>query len=178
PGLTVMEGLVLAVFEPSVLSVAVTVALPAVLRVRLKVPLPARSAALPGKVAFVSEQVRAAVSVTFVRRFQLASTALTVTLKAAPAVCGETDPTLPTGVPGAAVSPGASNCSLANAPGLTVIEGLVLAGLVPSPESVAVIVQLPAVLLVKLKDLTPDTKAVLAGKVSLGSVELMPTVSV
>ena len=38
--------------------------------------------------------------------FQLASTALTVTLKLLPAVCADGVPVLPVAVPGAAVSPG------------------------------------------------------------------------
>ncbi len=60
-------------------------------------------------------------------------------------------PVLPVAVPGAAVSPGTSNCSFANAPGLTVKEVLVLAVMPAWVTSAAVTVQLPAVLLVKLK---------------------------
>ena len=60
-------------------------------------------------------------------RFQLASTALTVTLKALPAVSVLGVPVLPEALPGEALSPGTSSCSLAKAPGLTVREGLVLA---------------------------------------------------
>src|SRR5436190_870308 len=101
-----MDGLVLGVFVPSVMSVAVTVALPAVLRVTLKFWLPLDRAALAGRVALRSEALRPTVSVTLVRRFQLASTALTVTLKAEPAVCALAVPVLPLLVPGAAVSPG------------------------------------------------------------------------
>ena len=79
-------------------------------------------------------------------------------------------------MPGAALIPGTRICSLANAAGLTVYNGLVFAVLVPSVMSVAVIVQLPAVLLVTLKVLVPATSAVLAGITSLGSVLLIPTV--
>ena len=68
------------------MSEAVTVALPPVLRVTLKLFVPPTKAALPGKLAFVSEQEIAAVSVIFVTRFQFASTAFTVTLNDAPAV--------------------------------------------------------------------------------------------
>ena len=50
-------------------------------------------------------------------------------------------PVLPEAVPGAALSPGTSNCSLARAPALTGVEGLVLAVLVPSVASVAVTVE-------------------------------------
>ena len=49
--------------------------------------------------------------------FQLASTALAVTLKARPAISLFGVPVLPEGVPGAAVSPGSNNCNLANGPG-------------------------------------------------------------
>ena len=73
-------------------------------------------------------------------RFQLTSTALTVTLKSMPAVRAVVVPVLPLMVPGAAVSPGASNCNFTNKPALTVIEGLVFAVLVPSVVSVAVTV--------------------------------------
>ena len=57
PALTVTEGLVLLVLVPSVVSVAVTVALPAVFRVTLKVLVPETRLALAGKVAFVSLEV-------------------------------------------------------------------------------------------------------------------------
>ena len=60
-------------------------------------------------------------------RFQLASTALTVTLNEPPAVCAVGVPVLPVAVPGAAVSPGSRIWSFANAPGLTVVAGLVFA---------------------------------------------------
>ena len=77
-----------------------------------------------------------------------------------PAVCAVGVPVLPVAVPGAAVSPGISNCSFVNAPTLTVVEGLVLAVLLPSVTSVAVTVALPAVLKVTLKVLVPATSAV------------------
>ena len=64
---------------------AVTVALPAVLRVTLRLLVPFTSAAFAGKDAFASLEVIATVSLVVIR-FQLASTAFTVTLKAAPAV--------------------------------------------------------------------------------------------
>ena len=86
PALIVVAGLVLAVLEPSLMSVAVKVALPAVLAVTAKVLVPATRAALAGRVAFASELVMAAVSVTVLTRFQFASTAFTVTLKLVPAV--------------------------------------------------------------------------------------------
>src|SRR5207247_3903121 len=66
--------------------------------------------------------------------------ALTVTLKAVPVGCAVGVPVLPVAVPGAAVSPGARICSLANVPAFTWIAGLVLAVFVPSVTSLAVIV--------------------------------------
>src|SRR5439155_726749 len=109
PALTLMEELIPGVLAPSLISLAVTVRVPVLFNVILKVRLPAASAALDGKVALPSLDVMPTVSVTVLTRFQLASTALTATLKAAPAVCAEGAPVLPVGVPGAVVSPGASN---------------------------------------------------------------------
>ena len=67
------------------ISVFDTVALPPVLRVTLNVLVPPESAALAGKIAFASLDVIATVSLVLIK-FQFASTALTVTLKAVPAV--------------------------------------------------------------------------------------------
>ena len=58
---------------------------PEVLKVTLKLCVPPANAALAGKTALVSDEVIPTVSVTLVIRFQFASTALTVTLKAVPA---------------------------------------------------------------------------------------------
>src|SRR6266568_1303149 len=124
---TVMVGLVLAVLPGSVTSLAVTVWDPAVLKVTLNVWVPATSTELVGKVAAESVEVMAAVSVTVLARFQLASTALTVTLNGPATFWLIGVPVLPEAVPGAADSPGASSCSLVNAPTLTAIDGLVLA---------------------------------------------------
>ena len=85
PALIVVAGLVFAVFRPSVASVAVNVAVPAVFAVTEKVFVPATSAAFAGSVAFASELVIAIVSVA-VTGFQSESTALTVTMKLLPAV--------------------------------------------------------------------------------------------
>src|SRR5947208_1913340 len=125
--------------------VAVRVQLPTVLSVTLKLFVPATRAALTGNVALVSLEVipTVVVSVTLVTRFQLASTALTVTLKAVPAVRDVGVPVLPVALPGEAVSPGARICSLVNAPTLTVMGGLVLEVLVPSVMLVVVRVELP-----------------------------------
>jgi uncharacterized protein YbjT (DUF2867 family) len=69
-----------------VLSVAVNVRLPAVFSVIEKDLVPAAKAALAGSPAFTSEEVMATTSVALFTAFQLASTALTVTVKAVPAV--------------------------------------------------------------------------------------------
>ena len=87
PGLTVMGGLVLEVLAPSVMFVAVTVQLPTVLKVTEKVLVPEASAALAGCVSFGSVVVIPIVLAgAELTRFQLASTALTVTVKAVPAI--------------------------------------------------------------------------------------------
>jgi hypothetical protein len=79
---------------------------PAVLKVKLKVPVPALKAAFVGSIAFASLDVMAIVGVVLTT-FQLSSTAFTVTFKEVPAVWGVGGvPVLPVGVPGAAVSPG------------------------------------------------------------------------
>ena len=99
--------------------------------------MPATSAAFAGRVALASLEVSATVSVELTR-FQLASTALTVTLKALPAVCALGVPVLPVAVPGAAVSPGTRIWSFVNAPASIVVDGLVFGLLAPSVTSVAV----------------------------------------
>src|SRR5205823_4816320 len=109
--------------------------------------------------------------------FQLASTALTVRLKNVKALWALGVPILPVPVPGAALSPGTSNCSLVNAPGLTVKEGLVLAVMPAWMVSEAVTVLVPAVFAVTLKVLVPLTRAALAGNVAFASLELIATVS-
>src|SRR2546426_12467525 len=109
-----MAELVLAVLLVSLVSLAVTVALPAVLRVTLKVWLPDERAKGKGQRALVSEEVMPTASVTLVIGFQLASTALTVTVNAAPAVCAVGAPVFPEALPGEVVSPGARICSLVN----------------------------------------------------------------
>ena len=111
PGFTVIDELVFAVFVPSVKSLAVTVALPEALSVTEKVLVPLTSAAFAGRTALVSEEVIRTVSATVLMRFQVASTALTVTLNAVPAVCALGVPVFPLALPGAAVSPGSSTWS-------------------------------------------------------------------
>src|SRR5438309_1466094 len=173
-----MGALVLAALLVALLFLAVTVRLPAVWRVTLKVPLPETSAALAGKLALLSEELIPTVSATVLTRFQFASTALTVTVKAVPAVWAAGEPVLPVALPGEAVSPGAKICSLVNAPELTVREELVLAVTAAWVRSEAVTVTLPEVLSVTLRLLLPLTSAALAGRVALLAEALMPTASV
>src|SRR5204862_5014151 len=114
-----------------------------------------------GSVAAESEDVMATVSVAETG-FQSASTALTVTVNADPSSCALGLPVLPVELPGEAVSPGTRSWSFVKAPALTVIEGEVLAVLLPSVTSVAVTVFEPAVLRVTLKVLVPATSAALS----------------
>src|SRR5712691_41399 len=172
-----MTELVLAVLLPSVTSLAVMVCEPVLPKVTLKICVPEARAAFAGKVAAESLEVIPTRSVTVVTRFQFASTALTVTLRAAPIFSAKGVPVLPVAVPGAAVSPGTSNCNFVNPPTFTVTEGLVLAGIAECVVSEAVIVALPAVLSVTLKLLLPPTSAALAGSAALASLELIATVS-
>src|SRR5258707_1217699 len=116
----------------------------------------------------------ATVSVALVIGFQLASTALTTTLKAAPAVWVAGVPVFRRGVRGAEVSPGRRIWGCAGAPAWTVMEGLVFAVRVPSSRSVAVNVCLPAVLKVTVKVFVPPTTAALAGRLALLSEPVIP----
>src|SRR5438445_1459 len=97
--LTVMAGLVLAVLLPSVRSLAVRVKLPLVLKKTGKFCVPDANAALAGRVAVVSLAVIPTRSVTVFTRFQLASTALTVTVNPVKALCGAGTPLFPEAVP-------------------------------------------------------------------------------
>src|SRR2546422_143294 len=110
--------------------------------------------------------------------FQFASTAFTVTVNAVPAVRALGLPVFPLPVPAAAVSPGTRSCSFANAPAVTVIDGLVFAVMPPLVISVAVTVAVPPVFSVTLNVFVPATSAAFAGKVALASDEVIPTVSV
>src|SRR2546427_336968 len=114
PAFTVIEELVPEALVASLRSMAVAVRAPAVLQIRLKLPVPPVKGALDGRVALASDETIPTVSATFAIRFQLASTAFTVTLNAAPAFWALTVPALPVAVPGAAVSPGANTWSLVN----------------------------------------------------------------
>jgi hypothetical protein len=172
---TVIDGLVLAVRVPSVTSEAVTVFVPAVFRVTLKVFAPATSAASPGNAAAPSLEVMWTVSAELTT-FQFASTALTVTVNEEPAVCAAGVPVFT--VPGTALSPGTNNCSFVKAPALTVIDGLVFGVFPPLVMSVPVIVAVPAVFKVTLNVCVPATSAAFAGKDAFTSEEVIPTVSV
>src|SRR2546425_2596878 len=61
--------------------------------------------------------------------------------------------------------------------GLTAMDGLMLAVLLPSVRSVAVRVKLPVALKVTVRLVVPDTNATAGGKVAVRSLELRPTVS-
>ena len=106
PALTGIAGLVFGVFVPLLASVAVIVWLGAVASVTLSCFVPATSGVLAGSVAFASLDDSETESVTVLTRFQFASTALTVTVNAVPAVLAVGVPVLPVAVPAAAVSPG------------------------------------------------------------------------
>src|SRR5262249_43202099 len=86
-------------------------------------------------------------------------------------------PVLPVVLPGAAVSPGTSNCNFTNAPAVTEMEELVLLVLVPSLASLAVTVRAPELFRVTLNSCVPPTNAPFAGKVALASDEVIATVS-
>jgi hypothetical protein len=173
--LTVIDGLVFAVFDPSVTSVAVTVFVPAVFRVTLNVFIPPTSAASLGNVAAPSLEVMWTVSVDLTG-FQFASAALTVTVKAVPAARAVGVPVFPFPVPGAAVSPGTNNSSFVKVPALTVIDGLVFGVFPPSVMSVPVIVAVPAVFKVTLNVCVPATSAAFAGNAAFACEEVIPTV--
>src|ERR1043166_2934270 len=176
PAVTGIDELVLLVIPACVTSEPVTVALPPVFNVTLKLLVPLTSAALAGSVALLSLEVIATVSFVLIK-FQFASTALTVTLKAVPAAWVVGVPVLPLTLPGEAASPGASTCSFANAPAFTVIDGVVLFPLLPFVTSDAVNVWLPPVLKVTFNVFVPATSAVFAGSAALASLELIATVS-
>ncbi len=73
-------------FVPSDASETETVRLPAVLKATLNTPVPDASGPLDGRIAFESDEVKLTESFAAAIRFQLASTALTITLNAVPAV--------------------------------------------------------------------------------------------
>ena len=84
---------------------------------------------------------------------------------------------MPLTVPGDALSPGARICSFVNAPALTVRDGEVEFWIDGWVTSEAVSVAVPAVFKVVLNTLVPLTRAALAGRAALGSLEVIATVS-
>src|SRR5205823_6124756 len=130
PAFTVTLALVLAVNVPPA-SVAVTVRVPTVLKVKLEsARVPATNVRFPAVaplssaiVALASELVTVTLVVAVLTTFQLASTALTTIplAIAVPAVCAVgAAAVLPVAVPGAATSPGTKICSFVTAPAFTV----------------------------------------------------------
>src|SRR5438874_9189419 len=115
-GLTVIKGLLLGLFAASEVSRAVTVKLPLVLRNSIRLLVPATRFATAGSDAVESLEASATLS-RLVTRFQYTSTALTVTLNAVQALWPSGAPVLPDPLPGAAISPGTSNWSLADVAG-------------------------------------------------------------
>ena len=138
PAITVVGCPVLEVIDALVTSDAVTVCVPAVLKVTAKVWVPETKLAFGGKVAAGSLEVIDILSAEETT-FQLASTAFTVTLKEVPAVCTVGVPDLPVAVPGAAVTPGINNLNFVNAPAFTIRFELAGPEVVPS-EAVIVVV--------------------------------------
>ena len=125
--------------------------------------MPAVNAAAAGRIALASDEVNPTVSVTEPTRFQLASTALTVTLNGASDVSAVGVPVLPVEVPGDAVSPGTNSWSFANAPAFTVTLAVVYP---VNPVALAVMVRVPPVLKVKLdKVKLVQPRALIAGDV-------------
>src|SRR5436309_1957573 len=87
------------------------------------------------------------------------------------------DPVFPLTEPGAAVSPGTSNCSFTKEPALTLMDELVLAVRVPSVMSLAVTVRAPELFSVTLKVWLPLTSAALLGNTALASDDVIPILS-
>src|SRR5258706_6841660 len=112
-GLTVISGLVLSVLLVSVTLLAVIVKVPLALNVFVKLRVPATKAAFAGSVADASLEKIRIMSVAVLIRFQFASTAFTVTLNTVATTWFVGVPVLPVALPGAAVSPGTSNCNFA-----------------------------------------------------------------
>src|SRR6185436_12189695 len=114
-----MAGLVLGVLVPSSRSVAVRVKPPLALNATVRLVVPAARTVLGGSMAVASLELRTTVSLTVLTRFQKASAALTVTAKELPTIWALGVPVLPLRLPGAALSPGTSNCNWVKAAGLT-----------------------------------------------------------
>src|SRR5262249_60120676 len=111
PAFTEIAGLLLLRTDGLDKSVALRVALPAVLRVTLKILVPLVRLVLAGSTALRSEEARPTMLVTVLTTLPRESTAFTVTLRAEPAVSAGGTPVLAGGGPGAAVLPGTRSCS-------------------------------------------------------------------
>jgi len=157
--------------------VAVTVCDPAVVSVTEKFFVPATSAAFDGSVALASEEVIATVGVADDTTFQFASTALTVTVTADPAVAALGDPVLPVDVPGAAVSPGRSAWSLVTVPELMVNAAESPVALPPVSVAVTVCDEPARISVTACEARTPELKAdVVPLPAENSDVEVMSTV--
>src|SRR6266404_3845763 len=134
-----MPVLTPAALELSETSVAVTVFVAGSLSVTLNCRVPAASAAFAGNVAVKSVELIPTVSVVVATMFQLASTALTVTLKAVSGDWTLGVPVLPLAVAGAAVSPGANTCNCVNGPALTATFEEVALLKLPLPKLIVIV---------------------------------------
>src|SRR5437868_10340400 len=87
------------------------------------------------------------------------------------------EPVFPLAVPGAAVSPGTSNCSLVKAAELIGIAELVLLAIAACVTSETVKLAVPEVFRVTAKVFAPPIRAALAGRIAFGSVAAMAIAS-
>ena len=150
---------------------------PAVFNVTENVFVPETRAALDGRVAAPSLDVIATVGVALVTTFQYASTALTVTVTAEPAVTADGDPDLPVTEPGSADSPGRSTCNFVTPAVFTVNVPAALA--VETEPSVAEIVRpLPAIVGVSDTESTRPPFEIVAVTVPTKAVEVSATAPV
>src|ERR1051326_5855874 len=111
-GLIVISGLVFESFVPSLIFVAVSVVEPATFTRTLNEFVPFTSAALGGGTTLAFVEITPTTSVAAEITFQFVSTALTVMVNGVCAYWVMGVPVFPVELPGAAVSPGTSSCSL------------------------------------------------------------------
>ena len=172
---TVIAALVFAVFVPSVRSVAVTVRLPTVLRVTLNVLVPATRAALAGRVAAGSLEVIPTVWIELTT-FQLASTALTITVNGGPDALGGRGARLPGRRARSGGLAGDEHLELGERTRVDGDRSAGARGLRGVGDVRRGDVRVPAVLRVTLNVFVPATRAAFAGRVALASLEVIPTV--
>lgn len=164
---TVTDALEPAVNAVPDATVAVIVCAPAVLNVTEKSLVPDTRAAFDGSVAAPSDDVIAMVCVEDDTTFQFASTAFTVAVMPDPATSSVGVPVLPVDVPGAAVSPGSSTCTLVAVPALTVNAADVPASEPPDVRVAVTVCDDPARVSVMAWELrTPAVKAAVVVDVS------------